>query len=156
MPLINIKTTGYSVMKYLNFTAAMLLMGFFSISCQQNEPSSPETMIATTENTTGMLQHTVYFYLNDNVTEEQRMDFESGLKELLEIETIYKSELGVPGDTESRDVTDHSFGYSIFTWFESMEDYKTYAEHPDHLQFIDTYNSLWADVKVYDSELIEK
>lgn len=143
-------------MKYMNFTAAILLMGFFAISCQQNEPSSSETIIATTENTTGMLQHTVYFYLNDDVTEEQRMDFESGLMELLEIETIYKSELGVPGDTESRDVTDHSFAYSIFTWFETIEDYKAYDEHPDHLQFIDSYNSLWADVKVYDSELIEK
>lgn len=103
-----------------------------------------------------MLQHTVYFYLNDDVTQEEADQFEEGLKQLLEIESIYKSELGVPGDTESRDVTDHSFAYSIFTWFENLDDYKTYDEHPDHLEFIDTYSSLWSDVKVYDSELIEK
>ena len=103
-----------------------------------------------------MLQHTVYFYLNDDVTQEEADQFEEGLKQLLEIESIHKSELGVPGDTESRDVTDHSFAYSIFTWFDSMENYKAYDEHPDHLEFIDTYSSLWADVKVYDSDLINK
>ena len=122
-------------------------------SCQQSATEQTETE---TEETTGMLQHTVYFYLNDDVSEQERMDFEDGLRALLEIESIHKAELGVPGDTESRDVTDHSFAYSIFTWFDSMENYIAYDEHPDHLEFIDTYSSLWADVKVYDSELIEK
>lgn len=143
-------------MKILKIIFALMLLATIFTGCQQPEDTSTETMISTTENTTDMLQHTVYFYLNDDVTDQQRDEFESGLKDLLEIESIYKSELGVPGDTESRDVTDHSFAYSIFTWFENMDDYKTYDEHPDHLEFIDTYSSLWADVKVYDSELIEK
>lgn len=110
---------------------------------------------STTENSIGMLQHTVYFYLNEDVTEEERQQFEEGLQALLSIEEIYKSEMGVPAGTPERDVTDHSFGYSIFTWFETMEDYEIYAEHPDHLEFIDQYQSLWADVKVYDSDIIE-
>lgn len=141
-------------MKKLNYIAAGLLIFFFAAGCQKSDQSTTETTITTTENTTGMLQHTVYFYLNDDVTDEQREEFESGLKQLLEIESIYKSELGIPGQTASRDVTDHSFGYSIFTWFETLENYKIYDEHPVHLEFIDTYNPLWADVKVYDSELI--
>src|SRR6056297_3319024 len=143
-------------MKALKFSLGLMLAAFILSGCQQPDDVQPETRIATTENTAGMLQHTVLFYLNDDVTEQQRNEFVEGLKELLEIESIYKSELGVPGDTESRDVTDHSFGYSIYTWFETMEDYKIYDEHPDHMQFIDTYNSLWADVKVYDSELTER
>ena len=102
-----------------------------------------------------MLQHTVYFYLNEDVTEEEKQQFEEGLEALLAIDTVYKSEIGIPSDTPERDVTDHSFGYSIFTWFETIEDYNVYAEHPDHLEFIDTYSSLWADVKVYDSEIIQ-
>ena len=102
-----------------------------------------------------MLQHTVLFYLNEDVSEEERFEFENGLRELLTIESIHKSELGIPADTESRDVTDHSFGYVIYTWFETMEDYHIYDEHPEHLRFIDTFDSLWANVKVYDSELIE-
>jgi hypothetical protein len=143
-------------MKKIYHTIVGLILLLVAFGCQQTEQQATETMTTTSENTTGMLQHTVYFYLNDDVNEQQREDFESGLKALLEIESIYKSELGVPGDTESRDVTDHSFGYSIFTWFDTMEDYTTYDEHPDHQEFIETYNSLWADVKVYDSELIEK
>lgn len=143
-------------MKLLYFLFSLMISALLVSGCQQAEESSAQTTTSTTENTTGMLQHTVYFYLNDNVTQEEADQFEEGLKQLLEIESIYKSELGVPGDTESRDVTDHSFGYSIFTWFENLDDYKNYDEHPDHLEFIDTYSSLWADVKVYDSELIEK
>lgn len=114
-----------------------------------------EEPVLETTGTAGMLQHNVYFYLNEGVTQQQKEQFEEGLRDLLEIESIYKSELGIPGSTEDRDVTDHSFGYSIFTWFETMEDYKVYADHPDHLEFIDTYSHLWADVKVYDSEILE-
>ncbi|MEX2457209.1 MAG: Dabb family protein [Balneolaceae bacterium] len=119
------------------------------ISCQQAESQSSET-----ESTVGLLQHNVYFYLNDGVTSEEIAQFETGLEELVGIEEVYKAEVGVPGSTEVRDVTDHSFVYSIFTWFETIDDYNVYADHPDHLEFIDTYNHLWADVKVYDSELI--
>lgn len=134
----------------------LVILTLVLMACQPDNVQENESIEINTEQTTGMLQHTVYFYLNDDVSEEEALEFENGLKELLEISSIYKSELGVPGDTAERDVTDHSFAYSIFTWFENLEDYKTYDEHPDHLEFIDTYNDLWADVKVYDSDLIEK
>lgn len=101
-----------------------------------------------------MQQHTVFFYLNEEVSAEEKQEFEQGLKKLLEIPEIHKSELGVPADTAERDVTDHGYAYAIYTWFETMADYEVYAEHPDHLDFIDTYSSLWANVKVYDSDLI--
>lgn len=103
---------------------------------------------------TNMLQHTVYFYLNSEVTSEEKEQFEKGLEELLEISAIHKAELGIPADTEERDVTDHEYAYAIYTWFETMEDYKAYDEHPEHLEFIDKYSGLWADVKVYDADII--
>lgn len=126
----------------------------FTIAACQPQGEQNQMPTQEPENTTGMLQHTVYFYINEDVTPEQKSEFEDGLRELLSISSIYKAELGVPGETEERDVTDHSFAYSIFTWFETLEDYRIYDEHPDHLEFIDTYNALWSDVKVYDSELI--
>lgn len=101
-----------------------------------------------------MLQHMVYFYLKEDVTAEEKEQFEEGLKTLLEIEEVYDYQIGIPGPTEERDVTDHSFGYSFSSWFENMEDYKVYAEHPVHLEFIDEYDDLWAEVRVYDSEVI--
>lgn len=125
---------------------------FFIAGCQ---PGSERSSESGTENSIGFMQHNVYFYLNDDVTPEEIEDFEEGLKDLLSISAIYKSELGVPAGTEERDVTDHSFVYVIYTWFETMDDYQTYAEHPDHLVFIDTYSDLWSDVKVYDSEIID-
>lgn len=106
------------------------------------------------EPTDVMIQHTVYFYLKEDVTPDQKGEFEDGLEKLLEIAEIHQSELGVPAATEERDVTDHGYAYAIYTWFENMEDYNTYAEHPDHLEFIDEYSSLWADVKVYDANII--
>jgi hypothetical protein len=139
------------------------VLAFLAIGCQQSQnnsmemqsESSNETSTQTTENSIGMLQHTVYFYLNEDVTEEQKQQFEEGLEALVSIEEVYKAEIGVPADTPEREVTDHSFGYSIFTWFENMDDYNVYAEHPDHMEFIEQFQSLWADVKVYDTNITQ-
>ncbi|NBC04937.1 MAG: hypothetical protein GVY20_14725 [Bacteroidetes bacterium] len=138
-------------------------LAFFATACQQSQDNSMEMQsessndisTSTIENTIGMLQHTVYFYLNEDVTEEERQQFEEGLEALLSIEEIYRSEMGIPAGTPDREVTDHSFGYSIFTWFETMDDYEVYAEHPDHMEFIDQYGNLWADVKVYDTQVTQ-
>ncbi|SMO45949.1 Stress responsive A/B Barrel Domain [Fodinibius sediminis] len=132
------------------FIVSLILAGL--AACQ---PTVEQTETQTPETTTNMLQHTVYFYLNDDVTPEEQEQFESGLKKLLAIDEIHKAELGVPAQTPERDVTDHSFGYSIFAWFETMEDYEIYAEHPVHMEFIEKYSDLWSEVRVYDSDLIE-
>lgn len=141
----------------------LIALTFGAVACQQNQESSVEmesevtneTTTSTTENSIGMLQHTVYFYLNDDVTDEQKQEFEAGLEALVSINEVYKSEIATPADTPNRDVTDNTFGYSIFVWFETMDDYNVYADHPDHLEFIDQFESLWADVKVYDSDIIQ-
>ena len=136
---------------YSQFLAICILALLISACQVESEQASPNV----SPTTVGMLQHNVYFYLNEDVTQEEREQFEEGLKTLLSIEEIYDYQLGIPGATEERDVTDHSFGYSIFSWFKSLEDYSVYEDHPTHLEFIDTYNHLWADVKVYDSEILD-
>lgn len=139
----------------MSYAFRILVTGLTLIAfagCQQAAEQSMETG---SESTAGMLQHNVYFYLNEDVTAEEKEQFEEGLKTLLSIEEVYQYQLGRPGPTKERDVTDHSFGYSIFSWFKTLEDYQVYADHPIHLEFIDEYNHLWADVKVYDSEVID-
>lgn len=141
-------------MKRILLTLTIFMFILISISC---EPAGEDSELSTTsipEITVGMLQHNVYFYLNDDVTEDEKVQFEEGLHELLSIDEIFKSHIGTPGSTPEREVTDHSFGYSIFTWFETLDDYEIYAEHPVHMDFIDEFSHLWADVKVYDSEII--
>lgn len=136
----------HSILITVLFTLAL-------VGCSQ-EAHQPETNNRETTIRDGMLQHMVYFYLKEDVTAEEKEQFEEGLKTLLEIEEVYNYQIGIPGPTEERDVTDHSFGYSFSSWFENMEDYKVYAEHPVHLEFIDEYDDLWAEVRVYDSEVI--
>lgn len=131
---------------------AICIMAVLISACQVG---TDQTDSNESPSTVDMLQHTVFFYLHEDVTQEEREQFEKGLKTLLSIEEIYNYELGTPAATEERDVTDHSFGYVIYSWFETLEDYEVYEEHPVHLEFIDTYNHLWAEVKVYDSDIID-
>lgn len=150
------QTTKYVTVILALFFLAACASGGEEVEVDTDTVAETETATITSrQETAGMLQHNVYFYLHGEVTEEEKQEFEEGLRALVQIEGIYKAEIGIPGATEERDVTDHSFGYSIFTWFETIEDYNVYAVHPDHLEFIDEFNHLWADVKVYDSEIVE-
>lgn len=128
---------------------ALFMIASLAIGCTSEEQKTKPTVSQSDE---GLLQHTVYFYLNEDVTEDEIADFENGLEKLMSIDEVYKYQLGTPGPTPQRDVTDHSFGYSITSWFKNMGDYQVYAEHPIHMDFIEEYSGLWAGVKVYDSE----
>lgn len=139
-------------MKKLSQFIILLSVSSVIISCQNSSKESGNNQALSTE---GMLQHNVYFYLYDSISETDKMEFEKGLQKLLSIKVIHKSEVGITGSTKSREVTDHEFEYSIFIWFNSMKNYEVYADHPDHLEFIDTYKHLWESVKVYDSEIID-
>jgi DNA phosphorothioation-dependent restriction protein DptG len=103
----------------------------------------------------GMLQHTVYFWLKSGVKDKERKDFESGLKRLVDkVKALDKAEIGKPASTPSRDVVDNSFDYSLFTWFKSVADHDVYQEHEEHKRFIEKYSELWDNVRVHDSVLL--
>lgn len=140
------------IMNVISRIVVVLLAISFLVSCQPEADRSNEENENRT--TVGMLQHIVYFYLNEDVTAAEKADFEAGLKKLLSIDEVYFYQVGIPGETAERDVTDHSFGYSISSWFKTLDDYEVYAEHPVHMEFIDEYSHLWEDVKVYDSEIV--
>jgi len=101
-----------------------------------------------------MLQHTVYFWLKEEVTESERENFGKGIKKFVSsVKEIQKAEVGIPAATADRDVVDHTFGYSLFVWFSTMEDHNIYQEHQAHKKFIEDFSHLWARVQVYDSEI---
>lgn len=103
----------------------------------------------------GMLQHNVYFWIKEGVSDADKKKFEKGIQNFISaVKEIHKTEIGVPAVTEDRDVVDHSFAYSMFVWFKTMEDHNVYQEHAAHKKFINDFSSLWEKVKVYDSELI--
>lgn len=100
-----------------------------------------------------LIQHNVYFYFNDDVTDEQKAQFEIELEKLLDISHIKQSMIGKPAATESRDVTDHDFDYSLFMWFDSVEDHDQYQIDPVHKQMVENFGQMFERVRVYDSQI---
>lgn len=100
---------------------------------------------------TGTLVHHVFFWLKEPGNPAVRKQFEKAISELLQVETIKLSHVGVPASTENRDVVDHSYTYSVMTFFDSREGQDIYQVHPLHLKFVKENSHLWSKVVVYDS-----
>lgn len=98
----------------------------------------------------GQFIHHVFFWLKEPVTQEARTQFEQALRDLVKVETIVYSHLGIPAGT-SRDVIDASYTYSLLTTFKNKADQDVYQTHPIHLKFIEENSMLWERVVVYDT-----
>lgn len=98
----------------------------------------------------GPLIHTVYFWMNDDVTDTEKATFLEALKTLKEIDLIQQGWVGTAAPTEERGVIDSSYDFSITFIFESIEDEAAYQIHPDHATFVEENSASWARVQVYD------
>lgn len=132
-----------------NYLLIGLVAIFVSASCTQEMPNSQPTEQRTMEKV-GLI-HTVYFYMKEAVTEEEKKQFEKGLVKLGTVPGIISYYWGPPAKTPKRDVIDDSYAYAINVHFKSLTEQDAYQVHPDHLEFIERYKDLWADVKVYDN-----
>lgn len=102
-----------------------------------------------------MMQHNVYFWLKEEVTESEKESFIKGTKDYVNaVKEVKKAEIGIPAGTADRDVVDHSFGVSLLVSFTSLENHNIYQEHPAHKKFIEDFSHLWARVQVYDSQIL--
>lgn len=97
------------------------------------------------------LVHHVFFWLKNPSSTADRDKLLAGVKSLKKIETIKMMHVGVPASTEKRDVVDNSYHVSELMFFDSVEDQKTYQDHPIHQQFIKEHSMLWDKVVVYDT-----
>ena len=50
-----------------------------------------------------MIRHTVYFWLDESLTEDQKTEFEGGLRALFDIDVVVTGHFGKPADTPGRD-----------------------------------------------------
>ncbi len=94
--------------------------------------------------------HIVYFWLNQDLTQESLRSFEKGLKSLGTISTVKSFSWGTPADTP-RDVVDNSYDYAIIVLLEDVVGHDAYQEDPIHLRFIQDHNDKWTRVQVYDT-----
>ncbi|MEP3207904.1 MAG: Dabb family protein [Maribacter sp.] len=98
--------------------------------------------------------HTVYFWLANPDSQEDRAAFETSLQKFLDNSAYAKTKfIGTP-PRASRDVVDGSFTYSLIVTFESAEAQQNYQDEAPHKLFIEESSGLWTKVIVYDSKTI--
>jgi len=103
--------------------------------------------------TIGML-HTVYFWLRPGISDADRAAFVTGAKALATAPTVAAAYVSRPADTPARDVTDHTFDYSLHLMFKDVADHNAYQIDPVHLRFVADHGEKFATVKVYDGTAV--
>jgi hypothetical protein len=96
--------------------------------------------------------HTVYFWLDDDLSDADRAEFEQALMKLGTIPQIKKFYWGPPAPTEKREVIDDSYDYAINVHFENIESHNVYQAHDLHLEFLKQAPK-WTKVQVYDNSI---
>jgi hypothetical protein len=99
-----------------------------------------------------MLVHTVFFYLQPNLSTSQRDEFRREVARLGDIPQVKTFYLGTPAKVPVRPVIDLSFSFSITCVFEDVAAHDAYQADPVHLDFIARCKDLWTRVQVYDAE----
>ncbi|MEM1336779.1 MAG: Dabb family protein [Bacteroidota bacterium] len=126
-------------MKKIVFTALLLLpvLG----TAQKNTTTEFDSTFA----------HSVYFWLKQPESVEDRAQFEAALQKFLDTSKYAKTNfLGIPPKAV-REVVDDSFTYNLIVTFESAAAQQAYQEEKAHLVFIEECKDLWQRVVVYDA-----
>lgn len=97
------------------------------------------------------LAHHVFFWLKNPDSAADRNKLIEGIQALGNIKQVKQIHVGVPADTEKRDVVDSSYSVSELLFFDSIQDQKIYQDDPAHQKFIQEHAMLWSKVIVYDS-----
>ena len=58
--------------------------------------------------------------------------------------------IGVPAATD-RPVIDRSYTFALIVIFDDLAGHDAYQVHPIHGAFVDTFNTYWTKVQIYDS-----
>ncbi len=104
--------------------------------------------------TNAIFIHTVYFWLKEETSDEDRHSFEDGLRKLGTSTNSSGFYWGTPLDIPDREVVDSSYDYAITSFFDTLEQHEVYqTTDPVHQNFIDSHNHIWRAVKVYDHKI---
>lgn len=129
---------------------ALFTTSLLSCSTVTNEEEIDTKNEVVSKEETGFV-HVVYFWLKEDLSDEDRKQFEEeGLGTLATCPTIQKVFYGPPAMTP-RDVVDNSYSYAWICHFKNKEDQDAYQVEPIHLKFIEDYSSMWTKVQVYDN-----
>lgn len=93
--------------------------------------------------------HTVFFWLNNNVSNVEREIFEKELDKLTLDPEILQRRIGIPANT-SRNVIDSSYDIGISLCFKNLNSHDKYQSGDAHQEFLKKCQGMWRRVKVYD------
>lgn len=98
-----------------------------------------------------MFVHSVYFWLRDDLSAEERDRFARGVNALRDIESVRHAWIGGPAPTPDRPVIDSSYSCALIVVFDDMGGHDEYQVHPLHERFKQECGDLWTRVLIYDS-----
>lgn len=111
-------------------------------------------MSADTGAASGQLVHNVYFWLKNPDSKADQQALLAGLKTLKQIPSVKALHVGLPANTEKRDVVDNSFSVSELMFFDDIAGQDAYQVHPIHNAFVEKCSHLWEKVVVHDSIVV--
>lgn len=101
------------------------------------------------------LIHTVYFWLKEDLSQEDEAAFLKGLKSLKSIDAVKGMHIGPPAPTEAREVVDNSFSYAASYYFDDIDGQNAYQVDPIHVKFAEDIQGKIIKVIVYDHVVSE-
>lgn len=101
------------------------------------------------------LCHTVFFWLREDLSADDRSAFIAGVRSLADVPTVKNLLMGPPAPTEARDVVDNTYSYALLVQFDGVEGQNAYQTDPIHLKFVDDHKDKWTKVVVYDNIVAE-
>ena len=108
---------------------------------KEAEKLSKQTIIES-----GGFLHSVYFWLKNPDSPEDRQAFEEHLTAFIDNSLYVKSKfIGTPAQSD-REVVDSSFTYALVVTFSSKADQDKYQVEPVHLKFVEDARHLWENV----------
>lgn len=135
----------------------VLVLAFMACKDSKNSEVTVKEVIETGQAATtlqGNFAHSVYIWLKNPDSTEDRMAFESSLTRFINSsENIMTKHMGRPAVTD-RDVIDNTYTYSLLLTFKDKAAQDRYQDEPAHKQFIEESSKLWNKILVYDSENI--
>ncbi|PRD48773.1 Dabb family protein [Sphingobacterium haloxyli] len=136
---------------FLKSAAAAGLTGTLLASCTplDNRESTSSNTIAK-----GTILHSVYFWLKEDISQEEEQDFLHFFEELREVPGVQTLQYGKPAPTNPRPVVDNSFQYNLLVTFQNLEDINTYETHPTHTAAAEKYSKYWTKVEVKDTTIL--
>jgi Stress responsive A/B Barrel Domain len=97
-----------------------------------------------------MFVHSVYFWLNPDLTDADRAQFWNGVRSLTTIETVRHGFTGAPASTD-RPIIDRSYSCALIVMFDDRAGHEAYQVDPIHDKFREECASFWSKVLIYDA-----